>query len=311
MFRIGCVNIDTSHPGAFANKMNEAQLDMRYTSIFNDGFRSDGEVKEFMAKHNIQKRYVSLKEMAKNVDIAFIHDCNWEKHVDHAMPFIEAGIPVFLDKPLVGNLKDCFKLEELVKKGAEILGSSSLRYAFDIEEVKNKISANGETIATLFATNGLDEFNYGIHIMEGIYSILGPGVYSTKYLGCSRNGAKPAEQFLVKWNNGIQVIYQIHLGQPQPFHLVITTDKATHHLQVDVTKIYLALLKRIEAFLKGGKKLAPITELTETIKIYLAGKKSRETDGEEIALHGLCMNDVGFDGYSFEKEYSNSTIKKK
>ena len=309
MFRIGCVNIDTSHPVAFANKMNEAQLDMRYTAIFNDGFRDDSEVKDFMTKHNIQRRYTSLQEMAKNIDIAFIHDCNWDKHVDHAIPFIEAGIPVFLDKPLVGNLKNCLRLEDLVKKGADILGSSSLRYAFDIQELKNKIFDNDETIATVYGTNGMDEFNYGIHIMEGIHGLIGPGAYSTKYLGASGNGIKPVEQFQVKWNNGIQIIYQIHLKQAQPFHLLITTDKATHHLQVDTSKIYLALLKRIEAFLKEKKPLAPIAELTEAIKVYLAGKKSKETGGRKIPIHDLDMNDTSFDGYAFEKEYS-STVKR-
>ena len=310
MFRIGCVNIDTSHPGSFAAKIAENKLDMRYTAIFNDGFRSDEEVKTFMKNNNIEKRYTCLKEMAKDVDIAFIHDCNWEKHIEHAMPFIEAGKPVFLDKPIVGNLKDCYKIEELVKKGAKILGSSSVRYAFDIEELKKKISANGETIATVFGTSGVDEFNYGVHIMEGIHNLLGAGVYSTKYLGASRNGAKPAEQYLVKWNNGIQVIYQVQTGQWQAFHLVVTTDKAIHHIQVDSTQIYLALLKRIEAFLKENKPLAPIEELTETVKIYLAGKKSRETGGQEIVLQSLSAGDAGFDGYSFEKGYANAAIKK-
>lgn len=310
MIKVACVNIDTSHPSSWAQVMKDNNLDMKYIGVYNDGFRSDEEVKAFMVTAGIEKRYTSLHEMAKDVDIAFIHDCNWEKHIEHAMPFIEAGKPVFLDKPIVGNLKDCLKLEELAKKGAVIIGSSSVRYAFDLEELKKKIADKGETIATVFGTSGVDEFNYGVHIMEGIHGLLGGGVYSTEYLGTSQNGLKPAEQYLVRWSNGVKVIYQTQSGIWMPFHLVVTTDKDIHYLKIDSTRIYLALLRRIEDFMKGGKALESIDGLLETVKIYLAGKKSRENHGQEIALQSLSVDDPGYDGYAFEKQYANAAIKK-
>jgi len=71
MFRIGTVNIDTSHAPAFAEillRENRA----RYTAVYNDGFRTDEEVDAFIKRFGLEKRYYSLSEMAKNVDIAFI-----------------------------------------------------------------------------------------------------------------------------------------------------------------------------------------------------------------------------------------------
>jgi len=53
--------------------------------------------------------------------------------------------------------------------------------------------------------------------------------------------------------------------------------------------------------------MASITDLIEAIKIYLAGKKSRESRGSEIALDRLQLNDPGFDGYAFEKQYANNS----
>ena len=310
MFRIGCVNIDTSHPGCFAQTMKEANLSMAYTAVFSDSFRTDEEINAFMKDAGVKKRFDSLEKMAEEVDIAFIHDCNWDKHIEHAMPFIEAGKLVYLDKPIVGNLVDCFKLEELVKKGAAILGGSSLRYSDEVTEFRKSIGNNNEKIATIFGTCGTDEFNYGIHLIEFIHGLLGAGIYSTTYLGASRSGNNPAEQYLVKWNNGIQVIYQIQFGQWQPCHIVVTTDKAIHHKKVDTSKLYLALLKRIDSFLSEGKPLASITELMETIKAYLAGKKSRERGGQEIAIHNLSLTDNGFDGSAFEKDYAIKQTRK-
>lgn len=307
MIKIGCVNIDISHPKTLAGVMKNDNMDMSYHGVYNDGFRTDDEVDAFMKNNDVKIRYKSLEEMAKDVDIAFIHDCNWDKHIDHAMPFIDAGKPVFIDKPIVGNLKDCLKLEELAKKGAVIIGSSSVRYCDKLTNLKKKLEENNEIPVSIFAAAGVDEFNYGIHVMEGIHGLLGSGAYSTKYLGVSRNGNCYAAQYLVKWSNGTQVIYQTQMNVWQPFNFVVTTDKAIHHVVIDTKALYPALLKRIESFIKEGKPMALITELTAPIKIYLAGKKSRETNGSEIIIESLSLSDAGFDGYAFEKQYANSS----
>ena len=49
MFRIGTVNIDTSHAPAFAEILLKGS-EGRYTAIYNDGFRTDEEVNEFIEK---------------------------------------------------------------------------------------------------------------------------------------------------------------------------------------------------------------------------------------------------------------------
>ena len=116
MFRIGTVNIDTSHAPSFAEILLKGDT-ARYTAIYNDGFRTDEEVNNFMERFGVKERYTDLAEMAKNVDIAFIQSCNWDRHIELSMPFIEAGVPVFIDKPLVGNLKDCKVLEQLAAEG--------------------------------------------------------------------------------------------------------------------------------------------------------------------------------------------------
>ena len=87
MFRIGTVNIDTSHAPSFAEILLQGDT-ARYTAIYNDGFRTDEEVNAFMEKFGVKERYTDLAEMAKNVDIAFIQSCNWDRHIELSMPFI-------------------------------------------------------------------------------------------------------------------------------------------------------------------------------------------------------------------------------
>lgn len=40
-----------------------------------------------------------------------------------------------IDKPLVGSERDCRRVRELASQGAVILGSSSARYAYEIQEL--------------------------------------------------------------------------------------------------------------------------------------------------------------------------------
>ena len=117
MIRIGAVNIDTSHPLGFAEVMEKSDR-ARYVGVYNDSFRNDAEVEGFIRRFGLKKRCDTLEELAEMCDIGFIQGCDWDDHIRCAMPFIERGKPVFLDKPMVGNLRDLKKLEELVANGA-------------------------------------------------------------------------------------------------------------------------------------------------------------------------------------------------
>ena len=60
--------------------------------------------------------------MAKNIDVAFIQSCDWDRHIELSKPFIDAGVPVFIDKPIVGNMHDVKIIEDWAKQGKVILG---------------------------------------------------------------------------------------------------------------------------------------------------------------------------------------------
>ncbi len=309
MIRIGVVNIDVSHPKAFSEYLQKGNR-ARYVAVYNDGFRGDDEVESFIKKHNLEKRCSTVEELADMVDIGFVQGCNWDKHLDYVKPFIDRKKPVFIDKPIVGSLADCKKLEEMVANGAVILGSSSVRYAEEIVKFVNTSEEERGKILNIFGTAGVDEFNYGIHIVEAIGGIAGTGAVSCTFVGRSIIDGKTCETFFVKFNSGITAIYNTFHGVGQPFVLVIMTTKGTYHFRIDNTKIYGALLDRICDYMETGiNTLAPIEALTESVKIMLAGRISRENNGIEVKLSDIPENDPGYDGYAFEKEYAAKASK--
>jgi predicted dehydrogenase len=282
----------------------------RYAAVYNDGFRGDDEVSSFIAKQGLEKRCRNIEELAEMVDIGFVQSCNWNNHIKQAMPFIKKGKPVFIDKPIVGSLADCRKLEELAGKSAVILGSSSVRYAQEVASFVALPEAERGRIVSIFGTAGVDEFNYGVHIVEAIGGLAGTGAVSCKFAGGNTLDGKICETFLARFDNGVTAVYNTFQGAWQPFEVVIMTTKTTYQFRIDTSKIYAALLDRICDYMETGKNdLAPVKTLTESIKIMLAGRISRAQEGREIKLADIPADDPGYDGDAFERAYAAAAKK--
>lgn len=307
MIRIGVVNIDVSHPKAFSMYLEQGNR-ARYVGVYNDAFRTDEEVDGFVKMFGLEKRCSSIAELAEMVDVGFVQSCNWDNHLKQATPFFEAGKPVFIDKPIVGSLADCLALEEFVANGGIVLGSSSVRYAQEIVDFMSKPEDEVGKIMHVHASVGTDEFNYAIHAVEALGGVL-TGAVSTQFVGRATGDGKNLETFFVKFAGGATATYSVCMGQWQPFDLSIMTSKNNYQIRCDAGKIYGALLDNICDYMeKKPNRIAPVNELTESIKIMLAGRISRNIGGAEVKLADIPIDDPGFDGDEFERGYAKNAV---
>ena len=308
MIRIGAVNIDTSHPRGFAEVL-ENEPRAKYVGVYDDSFRSDAEVEGFIKKFGLEKRCGSIEELAALCDIGFVHGCNWDDHLRCARPFLAAGKPVFIDKPIVGSLRDCRELERLAREGAVILGASSVRYAYEVAEfLRLPVEERGEVVS-IFGTSGVDEFNYGIHIAECISAIAGGHAESVRSLGKGERDGQYSESFFVKFSNGVTAVYNTFTNTWQPFALTIMTTKTTYQFTLDSGRLYRALIEQILDYMEGKpNRLAPVGDLTESVKVMLAGKASREQGGKTVLLAELPEDAPGYDGAAFYQGYAAAAV---
>lgn len=298
MIRIGAVNIDTSHPLGFAEVMEKSGR-AHYVGVYNDSFRNDAEVEGFIRRFGLEKRCDTLEELAEMCDIGFIQGCDWDDHIRCAMPFIERGKPVFLDKPMVGNLKELKKLEELVAKGAVILGSSSARYCYEVQEFLAIPEEERGKIVTVYGTSGVDEFNYGVHIAELIGGLLGTGAQQVQSLGKGAADGKYSESYYVQFADA-SAIFTTFTGTWQPFVITIMTTKTTYQFKVDSSRLYAALIEQICNYMEGKPHiLADINTLGESIRIMLAAAQSRAQGGTPVKLVDLTEDGANYDGKAF------------
>ena len=79
------------------------------------------------------------EEMIGQVDAVIIATDIGDEHVDRCRPFVEAGIPMFVDKPLVNKEEDLQVFCNWRKAGAKFISSSSLRYTKELEPLTTAI----------------------------------------------------------------------------------------------------------------------------------------------------------------------------
>lgn len=56
-----------------------------------------------------------------------------DEHIERCRPFLDAGLPMFIDKPLVNKEEDLKTFVRWRKEGKHFLSSSCMRYSKELE----------------------------------------------------------------------------------------------------------------------------------------------------------------------------------
>ncbi len=300
MIRVGLVDIETSHRERFTEVLHAGDQ-ARVVAVCPGEVCPEAEAQDFVTRFGIGHVVCNPADMAGEVDVAFILGTDWDRHLERAMPFIKRGMPVFIDKPIAGNLRDCLELERLARdEGARIIGGSSMRYAEPLAALRKELDDQQAQVnfAVIHGENGF--FDYGIHAVEMAGGLLGGGARSVAWLG----GDRPAVHH-VSYRNGAQAI--IDLAGPSGAGFRVDAATTTGWRQVAITGVtpYRTLMEEVIRYMHGQPhRLAPIEALTESIRIMLAAKVSRERGGAVVRLSELAPDAAGFDGTAFARQYA-------
>ncbi len=242
---------------------------------------------------NVCKR---LEDMLEHVDAVMIQGVNWDKHVDRAYPFLEAGKPVLIDKPIVGRVRDIYTLLELqVEHQTPVYGGSALRYAQEIAMLRSQADRIGE-VSTAIATGPGDFFSFGIHTVELAQGMIGTGANYVEYV------AENKSSFVaVTYHNGFVLLLQ--LQQPfQEWSMCLYSTSGMHTMRVDPSRIYEPYLQNFIDLANRKEIPFSLEAPLEAVKVLIAAKLSRQHGGK-IYLSEVPA-DEGFDGAAYAAEYA-------
>ncbi len=265
---------------AYLNKEDYGTIGIpgaKVTHVFCDK-RSDA---EHVAKLSLVKNVVGTpEEMIGKVDAVVIATDIGSEHVRRAKPFLDAGIPLFIDKPLCDNAADLEFFHRAVESGAPILSSSSMRYCKEFQAYQNgKTREFGDLRYISFSIPKKWE-TYGIHALEAVYPIAGPGFESIVNTGSEKRNIVH-----LKHKKGFDVVIaNIYDAAYSPTLSIVGTKGTTHVVSNDSYGSFRAQLVAFVEYLKNGEPPYPFAETEELMRLVIGGIESRKNGGKEVRI---------------------------
>ena len=102
---------------------------------------------------------------------------------DLAKPYLEAGTPIFINRPFAYSMNKARRIVELSKKtGTPIMCGDTHEYVKEVNIVREKVKEM-EPLIGVQATNSMSDYaSHGIHGIYWLYACLGGGVRSVSYI---------------------------------------------------------------------------------------------------------------------------------
>ncbi|MHB1425683.1 MAG: Gfo/Idh/MocA family protein [Gemmataceae bacterium] len=293
--KAGIIGLDTSHVEAFTKRLNNSKTTgilsrVRIVAAYPGGSadipdsrdRVEGYTKTLRDKYGVEI-VASIDDLLKKVDVVFLESVDGRPHLEQVKPVLRAKKPVFIDKPVAGSLADAVEIYRLAKEtGTPCFSSSSLRFSPGIRGVRADAKFGAILGCDAYGpcsleTHHPDLFWYGIHGVETLFTIMGPGCETVTRLETDNT-----EFVIGKWKDGrVGTFRGIREGKSDYGAMVFGTKSIGPSGGFGG---YEPLVVEICKFFDSGK--APVTA-EETLEIYAfmeAADESKRQGGKPIAL---------------------------
>ena len=187
MKRIAILGCENSHANNFLSyiKDNKEFDDIEVVGVYSDE-------KEPPEKLNVAFGVPIMKDYTDavgKIDGLIITARHGDNHYKYAKPYIDSGIPMFIDKPITINEDEALKfMRELKAAGVRISGGSSLKHCDVIYDLKEKVKNvdGGKTVGGVLRAPLSSDSPYGgfyfyaQHLVEMLCEVFGRYPLSVK-----------------------------------------------------------------------------------------------------------------------------------
>ncbi|MBL9134113.1 MAG: Gfo/Idh/MocA family oxidoreductase [Verrucomicrobiaceae bacterium] len=229
------------------------------------------------------------EDVIGQVDAVIIATDDGNDHVRRVRPFIEAGLPAFIDKPLAINVPDLQQFIDWHRAGAVMLSTSGMRYAPELDFTDEQRATLGDLRWIHSCTIKTWE-RYGIHALETTHPFLGSGYTSVR---AATDAA--GDVMFVTHRSGVRVTLASMfdaMGCLGSMHFY----GSKSGLPVSLVDTYTTFRRQLAAFidfLRTGRRPLPFHETVELMAVIIAGMRSRERGGAEVSVESVLSELTG------------------
>jgi predicted dehydrogenase len=286
--KIGIVGAENSHTVAVAKTLNidKSCGSCRVTMLWGETralaqkAACDGKIPEIVRKP---------EEMIGRVDGVMIDHRHAKYHIPVADIFVEAGIPVFVDKPFSYTVKEGWALlQKAAKKGVPVTSFSAIpeQSAYQ-KDFRKQIRAAGEIFA--IETSGPCDFKskwggvffYGIHQVDALIKSFGCGIKSVQVLRAGKGNPNTVGILNYGESGPIVSMNFIAKGKSAFVFRAFGAKGMVHYENKYDPNPYLSGVRKFLSMFRTGKEpvsksviLEPIAILEALDKSWRTGKKN-------------------------------------
>jgi len=228
----------------------------------------------------------SIEALLKKVDVVLLLSIDGRKHLPEAIPVFAARKPVFIDKPLAASLVDAIKIFRLARQyQVPCFSSSALRFAPGTLAVCNDPKLGAVRGCDAFSPCPIephhpDLFWYGIHGVETLFTIMGPGCKSVV-----RVHADKSDVVVGLWEGGRIGSFR---GTREGAHGYGATVFGSRSVaQAGKFQGYEPLLEEIVKFFKTGKAPVSPEQTLEILAFMEAAEQSKREGGRIVTIESV------------------------
>lgn len=301
--RVGIIGLDTSHVTAFTGAVQKAPTESELASLaivaaYPGGSPDVAASRDRVAgfTESLRKAGVEIVDtipaLLEKVDAVLLESVDGRPHLEQVRPVLAAGKPVFIDKPVAGSLADALEIFRLAEAaGVPCFSSSSLRFSPSIQGLRNDPKVGEPQGCIAFSPCALEEhhpdlFWYGIHGVESLYTIMGPGCVSVV-----RTHTPDTDVVTGVWRDGRVGTFRGLRGGKPGYGVVAFGSKGIGY--TDRYGGYEPLLVEIARFFKSGKPPVSAAETIEIMAFMEAADESKRQGGAPVTLESVMQRAAG------------------
>ena len=286
MIRIGIVGSDNSHAVAFSQLANVEKAygdEARVVAICG---AEPARTQEVAEKGQIERIVAGPEAMLGAVDAAMVVYRHGDLHMAGALPFLEAGLPVFVDKPFAVNLADARRMEEVaLRTGAPLTSFSTIRICPETVALIEAAKAAGPLRVGTFT--GPCDFNseyagpffYGTHSIELALALFGEDVQS---VSTASHGGIVASA--LRFGSGALVTLNLTTNASYVFHGLVVGKDGWTAAATGTKDTYRTGMSIFLDMVRTGRRPFSDEQLLNPIRIMHAIAKSVAAGGAEVTV---------------------------
>ena len=221
------------------------------------------------------------REFLGAVDAVIIARDDHENHFAMARPFLEAGLPVFVDKPLSLDPAELRAFRPYLESG-RLMSCSGMRYARELDEPRADLAPWGR-LKLIRGAIVLSWEKYGVHLLEAILAVTPAHPVSVRMLPAAHVSAA------VSLDDGVLVQIDALGESPRAFRVELFGSQRLSTVEItDNFSMFRRMLWQFAESIRTGRPAIPAARTLEIMRVLIAGRMAR-AENREVSLDEIQL----------------------